>query len=372
MGKVAFNYKTAEVRLDIQDGEGSPWKLRTTSIVHTRDCVHGDQFFNCTADVYQTAGKDRCWVYTQKLTNIPNHMGGNLNLTYNGTATVDGFLCMVWWSSSTGITFNVRLQDLAIVQIDLPYILSRSVPFFSFFGLGSAVTRIDFSDIVVGTPDPASFNAPDGVCLHTNPNDPDKQFDVSNFLSLVHPNKAVRSEEIDPLYLLSKRLDTHLQEKNFRKKNSVHQPTPPPRLNQQFSGSWTLNASVSLTPPFTAYFLAGDLAFDFTTSGLAYSLTSITGNIPLDLQMEWRMYPDRNGIEFLQVGPDKTKCYSYLFLQFLWTFLLPQFQIPYDSIPMGSATINGDLCSVWQTTYRWFGENPSMCISVIQTIQLFK
>jgi len=137
------------------------------------------------------------------------------------------------------------------------------------------------------------------------------------------------------------------------KKRKINQGPIPPRLNQTFSASWTLNASTDLTPPYTPYTLSGKLAFDFTTSGLALSLESTTGNIPIDVQFELRISPSYNGVELLQVGP-QGGCYSYVFLQWLWMVLIPQFEIPYDCGEQGPAVVNGDPCTVWQTTYNWY------------------
>jgi len=234
-------------------------------------------------------------------------------------------------------------------------------------GFGSAITRIALTNVVVGTPNPSNFQPPSGVCLAIGPWETMPSLDVSQLFNALAPAKPVspvrrEMEKIDQLYLLSKKLETHIQserESLKRKADSVQQDIPP-QLNQKFTASWTLNASVSLTPPFTAYFLHGTLAFDFTTSGLAFALTKIEGNIPLDLQTEFRLYPSMNGIEWLQVGPDKKLCYSYFFVQYIFTFLLPQFQIPYDSINLDPEKVNGDLCSVWQTTYQWYGNAPSI------------
>jgi len=126
----------------------------------------------------------------------------------------------------------------------------------------------------------------------------------------------------------------------------------PPKLNQVFSARWTLNANSNLNPPYTPYTLSGKLSFDFTTSGLAWSLDTITGNIPLGFSFELRVYPSRNGIELLQVG--NGNCYSYIFLQWLWTYLIPQFELPYNVAEQNPVVINGDNCTVWQTTWNWY------------------
>jgi len=137
--------------------------------------------------------------------------------------------------------------------------------------------------------------------------------------------------------------------KFFKKRTSQQQH--PPHLNQTFSANWILNAP-NPSAPYTPYSLSGTLGFDFTVSGFYFTLDSMTGNIPIDLKISFRIYPDRNGIEFLLVGPDGS-CYSYLFLQWLWTYLIPVFEVPYDANFVGNVTINGDASTAWQTTWQW-------------------
>jgi len=233
-------------------------------------------------------------------------------------------------------------------------------------GYGSAITTLEFSDIVVGTPAASNFAPPDGSCLPLGPDrEENPSIDFSKVLSSLRPRQPrvpvdAKMQKLDRLHLLTKMLDSQIEEEKVNLRRSLQQPNFPPQLNQQFSATWMLNASVSLTPPFTAYMLKGELAFDLVNFGLAVSLTEITGNIPLDLQFEFRFYPWKNGIEFIQVGPNGKDCYAYLFVQWIFTCLIPQFQIPLDSIPLDPARVNGDLCSVWQTTYEWYGQSPSI------------
>jgi len=167
-------------------------------------------------------------------------------------------------------------------------------------------------------------------------------------------------QDFSMIQTLSKKMEEAAARKLERHTRQVNSKAPfPPHLNQAFTANWVLNASVQLTPPFTTYQLQGNLAFDFTTSGLLLALTSITGNIPIDLAFEWRLYPSMNGVEWLQVSPDGVNCYSYIFLQWLWTFFIAPFEIPYDSISLPPVIINGDLCNVWQTTYQWYGQYAS-------------
>jgi len=177
-----------------------------------------------------------------------------------------------------------------------------------------------------------------------------------------HEDKKPQSsldQEISFMNHMSKKFEAAALSKSKTHENKIKEGALPPMLNQIFTANWVLNASVQLTPPFTNYAIYGRLAFDFTTSGFAVSVTSVTGNIPMDVQFEFRIYPSMNGIEWLQVGPNGNDCYSYVFLQWLWTYFLAPFQIPFDSVPQQPVVVNGDMCSVWQTTYQWYGQQPS-------------
>jgi len=295
-------------------------------------------------------------------------MGGNLNLTYKGLKTVNGFDCMVWKNEADGSIFDVRLTDLAIVEMDLPYVLSQAIPLFGFFGLGEGSTVIEFTEIVLGAPDPSSFMPPVGACIHVYPppatsntiHFKDIPESISNFF-LQNPYISALREFNPAQYLINKleRVSQFSQKVGgdrqnlIQKKRLTNQGPLPPKLNQTFTASWTLVAKEDLDPPYTPYTLSGKLAFDFTTSGLAWSLESTTGNIPINLQFEWRLSPSYNGVDFMQVGPNGN-CYNYVFLQWLWTYLVPQYEIPYNVGQQGSAIVNGDKCTVWQTTWNWY------------------
>jgi len=292
-------------------------------------------------------------------------MGADMNLTYQGIKMEDGYECMIW-STEGGSTFAVRLTDLAIVEMDLHYVLSQVIPMFPIFGLGAGRTLIQFTKIEVGAPDPSNFAPPSGVCIKvypTPPSSPKKIHfkDLSTVLADTLKENPIVSAitKINPMEYLIEKLQkvTNIQKKqafqNSEDKWRINQGPVPPRLNQTFSVSWTLNASEDLTPPYTPYTLSGQLAFDFTTSGLSWSIESTTGNIPMDVQFELRLFPSMNGVELLQVGP-QGECYSYIFLQWLWTYLAPQFEIPYDSGEQGPAVVNGEACTVWQTTWNWY------------------
>jgi len=163
-GKIWFNYNSYEVRIDIFNGDGSPWKLATTIVANSYNFSYDEFTFNCTTNLYFTAGTDRCWYGNMQNLYVPIQMGGAMNLTYNGTRIVDGYDCMVF-SSNDGFLFSVRLLDLAVVEVDLPYFIGQLAPYFDFFGFGNALTRIMLTNIVTGPPDPSNFNVPAGACI---------------------------------------------------------------------------------------------------------------------------------------------------------------------------------------------------------------
>jgi hypothetical protein len=251
------------------------------------------------------------------------------------------------FESNNGIFIDVRLMDLAVVEIDLPYLIGELAPYFTFFGRGGFLSRISLFNIVTGPPDPSNFNIPAGNCLQ-----------VSNESILVDYSKVdvpIIDLITSPLREMTKVFQSFRESPKdpepIQKKREFHQQQHPPPLNQTYSAKWLLNAPAP-NAPFTPYTMSGTLGFDFTVSGFYITLDTITGNVPIDLQLSFRIYPDRNGIEFLQVGPDGS-CYSYLYLQWLWTYLIPGFEIPYDANYIGSVVINGDSTTAWQTTWQW-------------------
>jgi len=350
-GKIWFNYQTAEFRIDFFNGEGSPMKFYTSVIANSYNFVRAAFSFNCTTDFYTTAGKDRCWYANTHQPNMPAQMGGEMNLTYNGTRNVDGYDCMVFLSNS-GFLFAIRLLDLAVVEVDLPYFVGEVAPIFNFFGWGNALTRVTLSNIVAGPPDPSNFSPPQGACLQ-----------IYNDTTLIdHSKDPLKSlfnkDPVADLVNFAKKTffpDTTPKEEPMDKKR-LFRPGFAPHLNQTFSANWILNASQT-NYPYTPYTFSGTLGWDFTISGFMLSIDSSTGNIPFDIQTSFHIYPDRNGVELLQVGPDNS-CYSYIYFQWIFTLLLPIFEVPWDATYQGSVTVNGDTCSVYQT--NWFYSNAAV------------
>jgi len=167
------------------------------------------------------------------------------------------------------------------------------------------------------------FLPPSGTCIKvyptpTNPNNRLHVKDSIDFLgSVVSQSPLVSAlKSVDPIQAMNDKVNIayHRQKlsREVIQKRLTNQGPLPPKLNQTFTARWTLNASTDLNPPYTPYTLSGNLAFDFKVSGLSWSIDSTTGNIPLDLTMEWRINPSMNGIEWLQVGPDGS-CWSYVF-----------------------------------------------------------
>jgi hypothetical protein len=337
-GKIWFNYELAEMRIEFFNGPQSPWKLATTMVAYSYNYSYGEYSFNCTTDIYWTAGMNRCWYGNIHQVDIPNEMGGEMNLTYNGTKIVDGYDCMIFVGSD-GTTFAVRLLDLAIVEIDLPYFLGQVVPYFNFFGNGAALTQLYLSNIVVGPPSQSNFNPPGGTCIQIY-NDSvtidykKDDFSIANFIPKpikdLFTGKAKKEVPVPVKY-------------NPMKRDSLQQK--PPYLNQTFSADWIWNVN-NPYPPYTPVMFAGTLGFDFTQSGFVWTLDSTKGNFPVDLQISFRLYPNRDGVEWLQVGLDGS-CWSIVFLQWIITLLFPVFEVPPSYQFNTTATVNGDVCSLW-------------------------
>jgi len=326
-------------------------KFATTIIANSFNFSRSQYTFNCSTNLYMTAGMNRCWYGAMQQIELPIQMGGDMNLTYNGTRIVDGWDCMVFVSAG-GTYYAVRLKDLAIVEIDLPYLIGELAPYFNFFGFGSALSRISLFNIVTGPPNPSNFNVPAGACLEVYNTTMDyRKIKDRPFENLFKNPVAEIIKDLAKKTIFRDFLPKNVEKPKLMKKRDIQQPNPP-HLNQTFAANWIMNASATL-PPFTAYTLSGTLAFDFSVSGFYISLDTITGNIPFDLKVALVISPDRNGVDFLQEGPDGS-CYSYLYLQYIWTYLVPIFEIPYTSVYLGTIKVNGDTCSAWQTTWNWY------------------
>jgi len=159
-----------------------------------------------------------------------------------------------------------------------------------------------------------------------------------------------RTKKIDPSFL--KNL---IQSQNKRSSKKPEEISPrlkfPPGLNQAFTASYILNGSQYY--PAWAYTFEGKLAFDFTKSGFAFSIEKTTGSIPFDLQTEFRVSPNLNGFDMIQVGGDG-KCYVYLFFQWIISILAPRFVINAEAVQSPNQKVNGDDCTVWALNQNIF------------------
>jgi len=352
-GKVAFNYPTAEMRIDLSAADTAPFKLKTTTIVSTnsgKNCVYGTSSFNCTMAMYQTQGTaGRCWVYPAYNSGaMPNQMGANMGLVYKGTATVDGYLCLVWESIVNNFIFYVRVTDLATIEIDLPYVFTQIAPIFNFFGGFYGTTYIRFSNIVVGTPSPSNFYPPPYQC-NVAPNtvkddliafnDPSKFLDYFLQKALFKAESVIKAMDA----LRTKSQNNLLKPEKEEKKKRLESQSFPPVLNPTFSANYVFNGSQFYKA--NGVIITGKVAMDYTQSGFAYSIDSINGSLPFDLQAEFRVSPSRGGFDF--IGVNGQSCYDYIFFQWLWSILLPQYQIPPYAVQGPDQKVNGVDCSVW-------------------------
>jgi len=141
-----------------------------------------------------------------------------------------------------------------------------------------------------------------------------------------------------------------LQRDNSKKSTELQPRQAIPQLAQAFTAKFTLNIKATTQLPYQPYTLYGKIGFDFAKSGFYAMLENIDGPIPFSLKTGFIIYPDFDGIELLTVNPE-SDCYSVIFIQWFWTFLLPPYEMPPDAVRQGEAIINGDKCSIWN--YWW-------------------
>jgi hypothetical protein len=315
---------------------------------------------------------------------MPNQMGSNMGLTYKGTQTIDGYLCLVW-ESSTKYLFFVRVSDLATVEIDLPYVLTQIAPIFNFLGGFYGTTFIRFSNIIVGTPSVSNFQKPPYACniVPGNGNvkevvdfsDPTKFLDHFLQKALYKAESAIKAlDHIRTQSMASKKAEKEKQEDGEISKvvKRTEQQNFPPALNPTFSANYVFNGSQFYAA--NGVIITGKIAFDFTQSGFAFSMDSITGSFPFDLQAELRISPSRGGFDFIGVGPNG-QCYDYIFFQWLWSILLPQYQIPPSAIQSPDQKVNGVLCAVWSysspPTMLYVRKSDNTLIQISSNFQTF-
>jgi len=125
-------------------------------------------------------------------------------------------------------------------------------------------------------------------------------------------------------------------------KRDETQNVPPP-LNPIFTADYVFNGSQFYEA--NGVLVTGRVAMDFTQSGFMWSIDSVSGALPFDLQAEFRISPSRGGFDM--IGVNAANCYDYMFFQWLWSILFPQWQIPPSSVRGPDQKVNGVDCSVW-------------------------
>jgi len=268
--------------------------------------------------------------------------------------TVDGYTCAVFKDNDSKNVYSIRIVDLAIIKAETPYDGFIPLPIFQVLGGdGNSSSWIDFYNPVLGAVDPSKFAVPAGTCI-----------DISNWAS-----SSIQDSMLPQLFV-AKSLANDLNPMGFLAdvvKESLKRSEPkalvkrqsPPQLAQAFTADITLTINATATPPFKPYMITGKVAFDFVNFGAYVMWDNINGAIPFVLQGGLIIHPSTNGIEWLIASPEG-KCWSLLYLQWLWTFLLPPYQIPPDASFTGEAVINGDKCSIWN--YYWGGRSITVFV----------
>jgi len=161
------------------------------------------------------------------------------------------------------------------------------------------------TNIVVGTPDPSNFNPPPYQCTNQNPKKELPKIDFSNNVKHVVETLLPKFEFPN---LFEKRVN---QEEIIQKQSGLQkrQSQFPPSLNQVFSADYIYNVSNWY---YGSVYLKGKLAFDFTKSGLAFSIDNVVSGLPINFQSDFRIYPSFGGFEFLEVSPEGNS-YGFLF-----------------------------------------------------------
>jgi len=232
----------------------------------------------------------------------------------------------------------------------LPYVFTQIAPIFNIFGGFYGTTYIRFTNIVVGTPSAANFAPPSGPCNFV-PYNPEKEVfnyfsDPSKFLDHFLQKSLYKAETIIKAIDHLRTTPNHIikKEETIINKRSEQQVFPP-QLNPTFSANYVFNGSQFYKA--NGVIITGKVAMDYTQSGFAISVDSITGSFPFDLQAEIRIFPSRGGFDIIGVGPNGQSCYDYIFFQWLWSILLPQYQIPPYSVQGPDQKVNGVDCTVW-------------------------
>jgi len=223
-------------------------------------------------------------------------------------------------------------------------------------GGGNSSTWVDMYHPKIGAIDPSKFAVPSGQCIN-----------VPGSFFLEKPNKFGIFTQ--PLEMLKSFLKESLTPTPI-----VEVPKSPlvsrqqiPQLAQAFTAKMSLVINATYDPPFKPYTITGQLGFDFTKTGFYFMIEDFQGAIPFSLKTGVVISPDRNGFEILLMSPEGN-CYGSFFIQWIFTFLLPPYQIPPDAIYMGTAVVDGFQCSVWN--YYWGAHNVNLYVRIADGVPI--
>jgi len=347
-GKLYFDWVKQGFRVELQGGPGAPWDLKTTVIINPTNMVKGPNSFNVTWNVYEYLSDGRCWWYKWSRVNQPYNLDGfSNNVVWKSFGTVDGFTCGIFQDTVTLNIYAIRMEDMAVIQVRVPYDGWIPVPIFQILGgAGNSSSWIDMYNPALGAIDPSKYAVPTGQCIYVQDGVHSDSI-IPNLISY----KTVATD-LNPLKFFA-----DVAKESLKKGDNVDRVLPlakrqrsPPRLAQQFTADIVLTINATTEPPYKQYTITGKVAFDFVNFGAYIMWDGISGAIPFDLKTGLIAHPGNNGVEFLIADPEGD-CWSIIYFQWLWTYLLPPFQIPHDAAYVGEAVINGDKCSIWN--YWW-------------------
>jgi len=162
------------------------------------------------------------------------------------------------------------------------------------------------------------------------------------------------------------------KEEHLMMKRSKEQSGFPPALNPTFSANYIFNGSQFYQA--NGVTVTGKIAMDYTQSGFAFTVDSVTGSWPFDVQFEMRVSPSRGGFDIIGVGSNG-QCYDYIFFQWIWSIILPQYQVPPYSVQSPDQKVNGVECSVWSfadpPTILYVRKSDNTLIQMSSTFQTF-
>jgi len=248
--------------------------------------------------------------------------------------------------SVTGNEFAIRAADLAVIRATYKGGSYLPIPVYEILGgFGNYSTWLDMYNPKLGPVDPSNFAVPSGPCIKSNYSLLRQVLNPLDIPSMAQNiMKSARKLASDPLLSMSPALPVERFPK-YEKRQAI------PLLAQKFTADFSLVVNTTYEMPYTSYTLSGRVAFDFSKSGFRATLSNINGPVPFQLQTSFIISPNRDGIELLQVSPSGN-CFSWFYLQWFWTFLVPPFSIPSDAAYMGQTTISGFQCSIWNYYFQ--------------------